>query len=63
MENLDLLTEEETATILQVHRATLSRWRQRGGGPPFVRLGPKLIRYRRSELRAWVAEGQHGGRP
>jgi len=33
---------------------TLQRWRLEGGGPRFVRVG-RLVRYRRSELDAWLA--------
>lgn len=39
---------------LGVSPATLEIWRSIGGGPPFVRLGPSLIRYRRGDVNAWL---------
>jgi hypothetical protein len=29
---------------------TLEAWRRRGYGPPFLRLSPRLVRYRASDL-------------
>jgi hypothetical protein len=34
-------------------RRTLERWRQTGDGPRFVRVG-RAVRYRRSDLDAWL---------
>ena len=34
---------------------TLQRWRWEGTGPDFVHVG-RLVRYRRSDLRAWLAK-------
>jgi len=34
---------------------TAVRWRSTGDGPPFVRLGPREIRYRVSDCDAWAA--------
>lgn len=34
-----LLTAEQMATLLQVHPATLWRWRAKGVGPAFIRMG------------------------
>jgi len=32
----------------------LQAWRQRGGGPLFVRVSSRAIRYRRRDLIAWA---------
>ena len=40
-----LLKTNEAAQVLNVSVATLEKWRQRGLGPEFQRLGPKTIRY------------------
>jgi len=48
------LTEIEAAEILNVHRQTMTSWRYRGVGPPFVRLSPACIRYRRQDLDEWL---------
>lgn len=52
----EFLTEREVATLLAVKPETLAVWRHRRVGPPFVRLGPRTPRYRRSEVLAWVDE-------
>lgn len=66
--NETLLSPRETAEALGLSENTLAKWRyQRDeNSPPFVRLG-SLIRYRESELLAWLdsqAEGNltRGGR-
>jgi len=52
----ELLDVREAAKELRVTKACLDNWRcaDVGGGPAFVRLG-RLIRYRRSDLLAFVA--------
>jgi predicted DNA-binding transcriptional regulator AlpA len=51
-----LLTEIEAAQILKFTPRALQAWRCRGGGPPFVRISARAIRYRRSDLSHWIAE-------
>lgn len=36
---------------------TLETWRSRGGGPPFLKLGAKTVRYQRRDLLDWMAAG------
>jgi excisionase family DNA binding protein len=52
-ENVRLLTEREAANLLSISSRTLQAWRSNGGGPTFVRVG-RVIRYRRSDLIAWI---------
>ena len=49
-----LLTTAEVAQLLQLHEDTLWTWRANGTGPPAIVLG-RAVRYRRVELRDWVA--------
>ena len=49
-----LLAPAAAAAWLQVTPKVLERWRTSGGGPPFVRLSRKIIRYRISDLTAFV---------
>ena len=49
-----LLRETDAALLLSVPVPTLRGWRQRGGGPPFVKMG-SLVRYRRGDLDEYVA--------
>ncbi len=38
------------ATVLGVSEKTLEKWRREGGGPKFVRMSHKCIRYRMCDL-------------
>lgn len=55
-----LATAQEAAAFLRLKYNTLAWYRCHGGGPAFVRIGPKLIRYRMDVLRAY-AKGQPMG--
>ena len=44
----------EVAAAIGVKPQTLAAWRNRGEGPPFVKVG-KLIRYRTSDINKWLA--------
>ncbi|HEX3932627.1 MAG TPA: helix-turn-helix domain-containing protein [Nocardioides sp.] len=52
-----ILTIDQAATYLSIPKATLYTWRTRraGFGPRAVKLGG-CLRYRRSDLDAWIAE-------
>jgi excisionase family DNA binding protein len=50
----ELLTTEQTAKLLGLKPTTLEHWRIVRKGPAFVRVGPRCIRYRRSDLEEWV---------
>jgi excisionase family DNA binding protein len=49
----ELLTVEEAAARLKISRHTLNRWRVTGEGPPFVKYGPRLVRYLNDALSEW----------
>lgn len=51
-----LLTEKEAAALLGLQPSTLRRWRSVGqpGQPEFVRVAGRAIRYRMSDLLAYV---------
>jgi len=49
-----LMTEKEVHKILGIGLSTLQQWRLRGKGPKFCRLGGKMIRYRESDVRAYI---------
>jgi predicted DNA-binding transcriptional regulator AlpA len=49
----ELLTVEEAATRLKISKHTLNRWRVTGEGPPFVKYGPRLVRYLEGALTDW----------
>lgn len=57
-----LLDTHEAAAFLRVGYTTLRSYRCAGLGPSFVRVGARLIRYRLSDLKAYVRDVQPRGR-
>ena len=49
------LTEREFCERYQVGPRTAIRMRVEGGGPPFVRISQRNIRYRLTDCEAWAA--------
>lgn len=45
----------EAADYLRVSRSTLAKWRTRDEGPPWHRCGPRIVRYEKAEVDAWLA--------
>ncbi len=52
-----LLKEKDAAKFLEVSARSLQGWRFKGGGPKFVKISHRSIRYRKKELIEW-AEGK-----
>ncbi len=51
----DLTDPPAVAAALGMSNIALTQWRYRGGGPPFIRVG-RRIRYRWSDVQAWLDE-------
>lgn len=51
----DLLDEKEAARFLKLAAATLRNWRAAKQGPATLRVGKRAIRYRFSDLEAFIA--------
>ncbi len=49
-----LFTELEASKLLGFTPRALTAWRHRGGGPRFVKVSARAIRYRLSDLEAWI---------
>jgi len=49
----DLINTPEAAAIVGLAAITMERMRWRGDGPPWYRIGAKLIRYKRAEVIAY----------
>ena len=49
-----LLFTAEAAFLAGLEPRTLEAKRLRGGGPPFVRISTRAVRYRRADLKAWI---------
>jgi predicted DNA-binding transcriptional regulator AlpA len=52
----ELIPRREVARLLWVTGACLRNWRRRGLGPPWLRVGKRLVRYDVAELRKWITE-------
>lgn len=53
-----VMPDEELAPILGVSTSTLRHWRARGEGPPYFKLGDRLVRYRWSEVEEWLSDSR-----
>lgn len=51
-----LVNEREAASILCYSVRALQNWRHRGGGPLFVKVSSRSVRYRRIDLAKWIEE-------
>jgi len=54
-----LLTTVQAAVQLAMSHRTLEDWRLRGGGPSFIKLGSRSVRYRHEDLDQFVAEASY----
>jgi hypothetical protein len=50
----EYLTVREAAAFLKCTPAGLARYRYERRGPPFVRVGKRVVRYRLDELVSWM---------
>ena len=50
-----LLTPAEAGTLLGLTPAALAQLRYTGGGPAFIKLTAKAVRYQQCDLDAWIA--------
>ncbi|HPP03131.1 MAG TPA: helix-turn-helix domain-containing protein, partial [bacterium] len=50
------VNEKQAAKIMGVSPRSLQAWRLRGGGPAFVRVSKRCIRYRLADIQAWAGE-------
>ncbi len=55
----DLLSTIQVAAWFGVSKQWLEIGRHEGYGPPFVRVGPNRIRYRRGDVRRWLLTRVH----
>jgi predicted DNA-binding transcriptional regulator AlpA len=57
-----LLNEREVAALTTMSVASLRRWRLQGdAGPKFIKVGGSAVRYRLSDVEAWLSSQPSGG--
>lgn len=49
-----LLNESAASQLIGFSVRSLQGWRVKGGGPRFVKIGGRSVRYRRRDLIAWA---------
>lgn len=70
----ELFTTRQVAALFKISHAWVTQGRHRGYGPPFIKTGTRSVRYRRSDIKAWLdqrvrastaeyASHSAGGRP
>ena len=55
----EFLRTSEAAEFIKVSPRTLESWRAKEEEPRFVRVGKRLVRYRKSDLQDWLARQSH----
>jgi len=50
----ELLNTKKAAAYLGMRPSTLESWRSHGKGPPYIKMGPRMIRYRVYDLNNWL---------
>ncbi len=56
MDDNVLLTPDEVASILRVTPRTLSHWRNKGEGPPYIRASYQIVLYPKVKLQEWLKD-------
>ena len=49
-----LLPEKQATRLIGVSPRTLRNWRVIGGGPQYVKVSARCIRYRRADILSWI---------
>lgn len=49
----EFLDERSLCALLAISSVTATKWRAKAKGPPFIKVG-RLVRYRRSDVEAWL---------
>ena len=57
---IELLTNRKAAELLGLSRKTLARWRWKGKGPAFRKIG-RRVRYARQDLEEFIASSSASG--
>jgi predicted DNA-binding transcriptional regulator AlpA len=56
-----LIDEKQRCAELGISSVTATKWRAKAAGPPFIKVG-RLVRYRRTDVEAWLASRTIGRR-
>ena len=56
------IDEKQLCAHLGISSVTATKWRANAAGPPFIKVG-RLVRYRRTDVEAWLLSRTIGRRP
>jgi len=51
-----LIRRSDVPRYIPVKKQTLARWATEGNGPPFVKLGRRIVAYRCGDIRRWLLQ-------
>ena len=51
----EYVDDKALAKMIGMSLETVQQWRTRGEGPPFVKVGPRCVRYRTGDVRDWMS--------
>ena len=57
MPDTALIDSAELAALMGVATSTVKRWSRNGDMPQGRRVGPRLLKWNRKEIEAWIKEG------
>jgi hypothetical protein len=52
---IEFYTDPQFAALVRRSTRTTETWRRRGGGPPFIRLGRRVL-YRKTDVELWLRQ-------
>lgn len=55
-DNARIYRPPDAGALLGLTASTLAKMRCRGDGPPYVKLSPRAVGYRREDILKWIAE-------
>jgi len=57
--DVKLMRKEEVAARLMVSISTLERWRSKGGGPAYIKMGKRRVAYSEAAIEAWLLANEY----
>lgn len=56
----EYVDDRELAAWIGLSLETVQQWRGRGEGPPFIKMGPRCVRYHVPAVREWMERRRRG---
>lgn len=61
-EELELLTTTEVTELLKIKRGSMNLWIAKGLFPKPIKMGERLIRWKKSDISEWIAKKKEESR-